>query len=474
MSSFTTLSDAWQAAGGDNKSYDAVGHEELDPYEEEKLTAIGLDLSDKKTLAFCRKAKGLLGRQFTEIAADEEQRRHTAEVAGNPAGRFVALVTHRVSEATGRAQAAAQLPSKKMRMRKTPSKKVAQAQAEPDTPVAATVKPPPPARSEGLSVVLPCGFTEKFDKKKYHGQRVVDLGSRPDAANKLWCSTALVQLTLPHTNPGTDRFSRNNGRKYLSLVAGQYKNRALGLPYGVRPRLLLHYVTSRVAQCESREIELPNTIHALHKELGLTMGLKNYIATSEMAESLFSCLFTVGDMPRIEPGMSPGRRRLAEMCGVRDHYIFAEHIELFWDAKSREEATGNGGLFPSFIRLSSNFHALLKERTFPVHRNAILALQQSSLALDLYAWLCWRNFALISTSNDAVTIPLASSEFSTGLVDQFGAQFKELKHFTYELRKALRSVRAVWHGTLNCEILADRLILKPSTVQIGDGQKALK
>ena len=467
-----TLKAAWLASGRTQQDYTNATPSALSDYEIEKLRTGNVRVGNPATRNFLEKAKSLLGEaSFAELCGAEAQRAIDIETCGkrnypghipeNPPANFIGLVLSRVgslprpilSTASDPAPVEAAPTSKPASARKT-------AAPLPQIPLQLGLATPPPPIE-----LLPLG--EKPDprafRRTYYPRRVMELGQSPDSGSMLWASTALVQLTLPHDDPKTDRFSRNNGRKFLAMVAGQRNGQKLGLPYGVRPRLLLHYIVTRVARGSGREIEFPGSLYALHKELGMACSSEKFAATAEMAERLFSCMITVGDLPKRETGASKLANRLALFSGVRDNYVFADHTELYWDSRRRDDL---GGLFRSYIRLSENFYNIVKDRTFPVHRDAIRRLQQSSLNLDLYTWLCWRNHALLNAGNELASIPIVSTEMSTGLIDQFGANFKEAKAFTFRLKKALVAVREVWLGDLKCEILGDRLVLKPSTLQI--------
>lgn len=468
-----TLKAAWLTSGRSQQDYTRATPKPLSDYEIEKLRIGNVRVGNPATRNFLEKAKALLGEAtFAELCGAEAQRAQDIETYGkrdypghipeNPTANFIGLVLSRVGSLPRPAATTPEPASTPAAPQQSPEKDRV-ALPFPVLPLQLSLATPPPP-------IEPLAPGEKPDprafRRAYYPRRVMELGQNPDPGSMLWASTALVQLTLPHDDPKTDRFSRNNGRKFLAMVAGQRNGQKLGLPYGVRPRLLLHYIVSRVSRGAGREIEFPGSLYALHKELGMACSSEKFAATAEMAERLFSCMMTVGDLPKRETGASKLANRLALFSGVRDNYVFADHTELYWDARSRNDL---GGLFRSYIRLSENFYNIVKDRTFPVHRDAIRRLQQSSLNLDLYTWLCWRNHALCNSGSELASIPIVSTESSTGLIEQFGANFKEAKAFTFRLKKALAAVREVWLGELKCEILGDRLVLKPSTLQISKG-----
>lgn len=63
---------------------------------------------------------------------------------------------------------------------------------------------------------------------------------------------ALVQATLPHSDPKANEFVRRNGHFTLSILAPT----DVGLPYGRYPRLVLAYLNTEAVRRKSRDVEL--------------------------------------------------------------------------------------------------------------------------------------------------------------------------------------------------------------------------
>ena len=59
---------------------------------------------------------------------------------------------------------------------------------------------------------------------------------------------ALVQATLPHSDPKSNEFVRRNGHLTLSIMAP----RNVGLPYGRYPRLVLAYLSTEAVRRKTR------------------------------------------------------------------------------------------------------------------------------------------------------------------------------------------------------------------------------
>src|SRR5450432_2211898 len=82
----------------------------------------------------------------------------------------------------------------------------------------------------------------------------------PDMVEKAYMARQLVQCTLPHSNPGSDRpaWTRQSGNLLLTLQpAWDGKNNAsVGFPYGTLPRLLLFWITTEAVLTKNRRLEL--------------------------------------------------------------------------------------------------------------------------------------------------------------------------------------------------------------------------
>ena len=65
-----------------------------------------------------------------------------------------------------------------------------------------------------------------------------------DAGSLAFMGQALVQTTLPHSDPGVPFFERTNGAVSLSIIA----NPRIGLPFGTVPRLLLAWICTEAVK----------------------------------------------------------------------------------------------------------------------------------------------------------------------------------------------------------------------------------
>lgn len=107
---------------------------------------------------------------------------------------------------------------------------------EPECRGRATVTNMAPAAKAGMEV-----------RRIVKAAELIHLDPIPEDRDKAFMASALVQVTLPHSNPGDDVpvWGRTNGNLSLTikpdwvLDPNTGPTRCIGLPYGTIPRLLL-------------------------------------------------------------------------------------------------------------------------------------------------------------------------------------------------------------------------------------------
>ncbi|MBA4067625.1 MAG: plasmid encoded RepA protein, partial [Isosphaera sp.] len=97
---------------------------------------------------------------------------------------------------------------------------------------------------------------------------------------------------------------------------------------------------------------------------------------------------------------------------------------------------GQRVLWPSTVRLSTEYFESLARHAVPLDRRAVGALAASSLALDVYVWLAQRLHRV--QPGKPQFVPWA------GLYDQFGQGYARVRDFRAKFLETLRQVIAVY------------------------------
>lgn len=265
----------------------------------------------------------------------------------------------------------------------------------------------------------------------------------PDAVERAFFARQLVLCTLPHSDPGdVPRWSRRTGAAILGISPGHdyEKDRTIGYPYGSIPRLLLFWMTTEVQKTknradmttdEKRTLALGRSLNEFMRAVGLnpnTGGGKRGDACRlhNQMERLFASQITF--QQTIEEGTAEGRRWL-------DMKV-APQGELWWTPRHPDQ----GALWHSWIKLGEDFYNALILAPMPVDMRALRALKRSPLALDLYAWICYRAFVIVQKNQPPLFVPWE------GLQQQLGTDYSEAREFNRKAQAALSKVKTLYPG----------------------------
>lgn len=264
----------------------------------------------------------------------------------------------------------------------------------------------------------------------------VEISMQPDATdkNKAFLTRQLVQVTLPHSNPGNiSSWQRRNGNISLVIRPGwnQEKEEPMGYPYGSIPRLLLFWITTEAIRTNSRRIELGESLAGFMRDIGLnpsTGGGKR--GDGKRLKSQMDRLFrSIISLEITSDKGSVSGKRWVDMQ-------VAPEGELWWDFKNPEQPA----LFGSWIELGEKFYQAIITAPVPLDKRALSALKRSPLALDLYAWATHKNFSLAQNNKKEQFIPWLS------FMDQFGSEYSDHMNFKKKVKAAFKKVSAVYKG----------------------------
>lgn len=436
-----SLESAWRTAGGSASSYRERRPVPLTEYEEGKLSTAGVDLSACRP--FFEKAKALMGeRSFELFAASEAERSETRSARGrqfggvkptNPTGLIIRLVIHRIAEqknimATGSTPSSEPVATR-------PQAELVSVVAEPPSTLSKTRH----ARASRQLALL---------------DKVQDATGELATTDVVYCSTAFVVASLPHSDPGTkETWSRTNGRKVLTVRSGwnEESQAQFGLPYGSLPRLMYYYVESEVIRKQEQKVYLGESLYAFMQSLGISDNAANYRALRAQAARLFNASFQITERKTSTDGGPIG-------VNIKHVPPIAKEAEFWWHPDRKGGNTCE--LFSSYIVLEDKFYREMLEHGFPLDSNAVKFLRQSSLDLDLYAWITHRNYSLNKFDTQNVEISYDA------LMEQFGSEYARARDFRAKLKQGLSRVSEVWRGGLEYELTKSGLVLKKSPLQI--------
>jgi len=250
-----------------------------------------------------------------------------------------------------------------------------------------------------------------------------------------------TQTALPSRDPGpeTPAWIRRNGDATLVVTPGiralpDGTAQRIGYPFGTTPRLALIYIATEAIRTRRPEIEFGRSLAEFLRRIGLASHSYHYRAVPEQLVRLLSAniRFTFTDNAHLE---------VMSNRSVADDYV------LWWDAAKPEQ----NSLWRSYVVLHHRFFRDVLDRGFPLDLDAVRALHQSALALDLYTWLAYRTQSL----KRDVRVPWRA------LHSQLGSSYADLGDFRARVKRTLTVVSAAHRG-FRFDFYTGGMVLKPS------------
>jgi len=248
-----------------------------------------------------------------------------------------------------------------------------------------------------------------------------------------WC-----QAALPHKRLADDAGWQITGERVTLVVepgmrpTSSGKPEPVGVPYGSRARLIMLYLQSEALKTQSRDVELGESLRSWLTRMGIPPGGKSIGGVREQAERISRCRLTFQ--------VQMGRQTGLVNQNIVDTAIFLDNGE------ARQSS-----LFTETARLSEGFFEQLKRHSVPLEEAAIRAINNNSMALDVYAWLAYRLHVLESAR------PITW----TALKAQFGNGFGRITNFRAKFIGSLNLAMAVYPAA-KVDISERGLILHPS------------
>lgn len=270
--------------------------------------------------------------------------------------------------------------------------------------------------------------------------------SAKDAGEIGYMARMLVQVTMPHSKPATDRFVRTNGEYTVQMIASDVE---IGLPYGSIPRLVLAWLTSEAVRTKSPNLELGRSFNGFLRDVGIlaegrtASGGKRGVGkiAGRQTLALFNAMVTWS--------------RKHETGRTQEHAQITKGYDVAWDPIKADDLT----LWTSTVNLSHEFYSEIISHPVPIDMRALRMLKRSPMRLDIYCWLTWR----LSYLNRETTIPweYLKLQFGAG----YGDDGQGLRDFKKAFLEALRAVQTVYTKA-RVQPTEGALILKPSPTHV--------
>ena len=263
-------------------------------------------------------------------------------------------------------------------------------------------------------------------------EAVTTIREQPDAAERAFMARQLVQCTLPHSNPGhVPVWKRTSGNMVLALQPGIDLNTetSIGYPYGTIPRLLLFWIITEAVRTKKRRLVLGRSLAEFMREVGLDPGRggkrSDHHRLKDQMRRLFRCHISFNASVDLTHGHGERWQNME----------VAPEGELWWHPHPQQTA-----LWESWIELGEKFFQAVLASPVPIDMRALKALKNSALALDLYAWACFRAFIIVQKKQPPQFMAWEL------LTRQLGADYGTTKNFKPKARAALRKIAALYPG----------------------------
>jgi hypothetical protein len=234
--------------------------------------------------------------------------------------------------------------------------------------------------------------------------------------------SVFCQTALPYRQKDADApvWERRQGNVSLEIQAGRWPNPITkkyddaGLPYGTKPRLILAHLNAEALRQASPNIEIEVSLSAFVRRIQGSDGNGREIKLfTEQLRRLTAATFRLTEF---------GERTR----GVQTQIINAFDLWLEKDARQRV-------LWPSTIRLSTEYFASLQHHAVPLNESDLAALSYTAMGLDIYCWLAQRLHRV--DPKRPQFIPW------TALKEQFGHGYRRMDTFKRFFRHTLGLVR---------------------------------
>lgn len=263
----------------------------------------------------------------------------------------------------------------------------------------------------------------------------------PDKAVRSHVYSGWCHAGMPHKRPRIEDANWRIETDYVTLlvepgtrVDSDGREIPIGLPFGAYARLILIDWQTEALEKGSRDVAMGPSLKASLKRMGLAHGGKVMELVREQIERLASCRFS------FHLKANNQRRGAIANVNIVDNI---EYCEIGQGATTRR--------YVERIRLSEIFYKQLQAHPVSVDKSSVMAIRNSSMALDIYMWLAYR---LRSLDGDR--------EISwAALKGQFGGGVSAMRNFKPLFNENLQLALSVYRAA-NVQATPTGLLLRPS------------
>lgn len=262
----------------------------------------------------------------------------------------------------------------------------------------------------------------------------------PDKAVRSHVYSAWCHAGMPHKKPRIEDANWRIETDYVTLliepgtrVQADGQEAPVGLPFGSYARLILIDWQTEALERGSRDVMMGPSLKVSLKRMGLPHGGKVMELVREQIERLASCRFTF-------------HLKTTDRRGAVANVNIVDHIE-YCEAGS----TGRTRRYVERVRLSELFYQQLRAHPVSVDKASVMAIRNSSMALDLYMWLAYRLRSL--ESEKAISW--------AALKGQFGGGVSAMRNFKPLFNENLQLALGVYRSA-NVLTTPTGVVLRPS------------
>ena len=249
----------------------------------------------------------------------------------------------------------------------------------------------------------------------------------PDDRDILFQSSVMCHCYLPRREPKlplNEIWEQESGKFSVYVMPMPVRNPIthettyLGLPYGVKARIILATLNTIALKTQNRVIPMPaDNLTDFNAYMGFSEGGSQINAVRDQISRLASCVI------RMTYDSNEGQENI-NMPIVSGFTLFPE--------KHPDQIM----LWPSEIKLSQDYFGNLMEHAVPLAKSHLTALSNNVTALDLYTFLAHRLHR----------IPANRPQFLAWktLYDQFGGDYDRVRAFRDNFIKVLKLVRSLY------------------------------